>query len=81
MIILVLIIDIMFMCLSLAFLTHYYENVNDLPNHDALFAAYAIIVVSAAETSVILALLARIYRKSRSIMIKDPKNEKKKTKL
>jgi len=76
-IILVIIIEIMFMCISLLFVTFFYDHANELPNHDALFAAFLIIVVSAAETAVVLALLSRIYRKTRSIMIKSPKDEEK----
>jgi NADH:ubiquinone oxidoreductase subunit K len=53
-------------------MTYFYDHANLVPNHDALFAAFAIIVVSAAETAVILALLSRLHRKTRSIIIKDP---------
>lgn len=79
-IVLVLVIEIMFMCLSVTFVTFYYDHVNELPNHDALFAAFAVIVVSAAETAVLLALLTRLFRKTRNIMIKDPRDDGKKKK-
>jgi NADH:ubiquinone oxidoreductase subunit K len=75
-IVLVILIETIFMCISVAFVTFYYDHFHELPNHDALFAGFAIIVVSAAETAVILALLSRIYRKTRCIMIK-PTDEKK----
>lgn len=80
MIVLVLVIETMFMTLSVTFVTYYYEHVNELPNHDALFAAFAVIVISAAETAVLLALLSRLFRKTRNIMIKDPKEDGKKKK-
>lgn len=81
MVILIIIIEALFLSLSLSFASFYYENLGNLPNHDALFIAFALIVLSAAESAVILALMSRIHRKSGSILIKkvsDDIDEKKK---
>lgn len=78
-IILVLIIETLFISLSVAFLVFYYENLSTLSNHDPLFFALALVVISAAESAVMLALIARIYRKSGTIMVrKDNEDEERK---
>ena len=74
-ILLILIIETLFLCLSLAFVTTYYENALSLPNHNALFYGIALIVLSAAESAILLALIARIYRKSGTILVKSVMDE------
>jgi NADH:ubiquinone oxidoreductase subunit K len=69
-IILLLTLEGFFFGLALLFLTHHFDNFSTLSNHDAMFAGISIVIVAAAESAVGLALVAAIYRETKSIMIK-----------
>lgn len=79
-IILILIIETLFLCLSLLFVIFHYENIGQLPNNDFLFFGYALIVLSAAESAVLLALLARVHRKCGTILVRSADDDEEKHK-
>lgn len=72
MIILMLILEALFLAVSLLFQTLHCGNEGLIFTNDGAFYAIALIVWSAAETAIVLALISRIHRKTRNITIKSP---------
>jgi NADH:ubiquinone oxidoreductase subunit K len=69
-IVFLLTIELMFFTASVTCLVYFYSNPSAYWNYDLIFAAIAITVLAAAESAVALALIARIHKKTRSIIIK-----------
>jgi len=67
---LLLALEILFLALSLSFITFYYDNKLFLAVDEALFAAVSIIIVAAAESAVGIALIAQLYKRTKSIVVK-----------
>jgi NADH:ubiquinone oxidoreductase subunit K len=63
-------LELIFFTGSLTCVVFYYNNLNTHWNHDILFSALAITVLAAAESTVGLALVARVHKQTRSIKIK-----------
>lgn len=67
-IVMLIAVEVIFLGLSLMFYCYYMSNPNHL-NHDMLFAAFAMLILAAAESAVALALISALYKKTKNIVI------------
>ena len=63
-------VDLLFLALAIMFYCFYMTNPHHPLNHDMLFAAFAILILAAAESAVALALISALYKKTKSITVK-----------
>jgi NADH:ubiquinone oxidoreductase subunit K len=68
-IVFLLAIELVFFTGSISCIVYYFNNINNHWNYDILFAALAITVLAAAESTVGLALVARLHKQTKSIKI------------
>jgi len=69
-IIMLLAFDLIFFAFTVGCAAYFFSFMNVMWNADLLFAAIAFTVIAAAESAVGLALIARLHRTSKTIIVK-----------